>query len=143
MIRQASCVAIGGRAVLLEGPSGIGKSSLALALIDRGAVLVGDDGVTLEAVSGVLHASPPPNISGLLEIRNVALASFPVAQAPVALHIALTPEAPRHIERPGALEIAGCAIPSLALYPDLAVAALRTEHALRLYGLPLPGTNRA
>ena len=34
---QATCVAIGGRAVLIEGEPGSGKSSLALALIDRGA----------------------------------------------------------------------------------------------------------
>jgi len=39
---QATAVAINGRAVLIEGPPGAGKSTLALALIDRGAVLVGD-----------------------------------------------------------------------------------------------------
>ena len=45
-LANVSCVAIGGRGVLIEGAPGSGKSSLALALIDRGAALVGDDGVT-------------------------------------------------------------------------------------------------
>src|SRR3546814_11755709 len=44
---QGSAVAIGGRAVLIIGPPGSGKTSLALALIDRGATLIGDDGVAL------------------------------------------------------------------------------------------------
>ena len=48
---QATAVEIGGRALLIEGPPGSGKSSLALALIDRGARLIGDDSVMLE-VSG-------------------------------------------------------------------------------------------
>ena len=40
---HASCVAINGRAVLIEGRSGSGKSDLALRLIDQGGVLVSDD----------------------------------------------------------------------------------------------------
>ena len=51
-LHQFTCVAIKGRGVLIEGAPGSGKSSLALALIDRGAVLVGDDGVTLAAQGG-------------------------------------------------------------------------------------------
>ena len=39
---HATTVSIGGQGVLLEGPSGIGKSDLALRLIDRGAMLVSD-----------------------------------------------------------------------------------------------------
>ncbi len=37
LVMQASAVAIAGRALLIEGPPGSGKSALALALIDRGA----------------------------------------------------------------------------------------------------------
>ena len=71
---QASAVAINGRALVLEGAPGVGKSSLALALIERGAMLIGDDGVTLvrdgDGESARLLAVPPPNIEGLLEVRG-------------------------------------------------------------------------
>ena len=79
LVHQASAVAIEGRALLIEGPPGSGKSSLALALIERGAGLIGDDAVTLTASEEQLIASPPPNITGLLEVRGVGLARLPVA----------------------------------------------------------------
>lgn len=66
LIAQASAVAIKGRALLFEGPPGAGKSSLALALIEHGARLIGDDGVTLlRTQAGELIAAPPPRIEGL------------------------------------------------------------------------------
>ena len=70
---QASAVAIGGRGLLLEGPPGSGKSSLALALIDRGARLIGDDGLRLVRRGKDVMAEPPPNIAGKLEIRGVGI----------------------------------------------------------------------
>lgn len=135
---QATCVAIQGRGVLIEGPSGSGKSSLALALIDRGARLVGDDGVLLSVAAGRLHAHPHPNTRGLLEVRNLGLLPFPaVDEAPVCLVIRLDASAPRFIEAPVTTDYLGIAVPSLAIWPDPASAVLKVEHALRHYGLPV------
>lgn len=137
MAHQASCVAIEGRGVLIEGAPGSGKSSLVLALIDRGAMLVGDDGVLLEQVDGRLLANPHPNIAGLLEVRNLGLIAYPVARdIPVALVVVLDPEAPRFIETAGEAERAGITVPLVRLWPDSPVLALRTELALTRFGAP-------
>lgn len=141
-LRQATGVAVGARALLIEGPPGSGKTSIALALVDRGATLIGDDGVTLEVRDGELWAAPPPHTAGLVEIRNVGLGTLPTSAAPVALLLRLDPEAPRHPEGAETESIAGCAVPVLAFYPGGAIPALRAEWALRLHGLS-PGRARA
>ena len=132
---QATCVALDGRALLIHGEPGTGKTSLALALIDRGAALVGDDGVALELRSAKLWACPPRHTAGLVEIRNVGLATLPAVPAPVALAVTLDSSAPRLPDEPGGLQIMGLTIPHLTLYPDAAALVLRAEYALRLHGL--------
>lgn len=136
---QATCVAIGGRAILIEGEPGCGKTSLALALIDRGAMLVGDDGVMLESREGRLWALPHPNTRGLIEIRNAGITAMPCGEAPVALLITLDHAAPRHVEGPSSEQRAGVTIPSLLLWPDSPVLAIRAEMALSMHGLSLHG----
>lgn len=136
---QATCVAIGGRGVLIEGAPGTGKSSLALALIDRGAQLVGDDSVRLEAREGRLFAAPHPLTRGLIEVRNLGLLPCPVCdEAPVCLLLTLDPGAPRFVEEAERVERAGIPLPALRLWPDSPVLALRAELALGHYGLSLP-----
>ncbi len=121
--------------MLIEGPPGSGKSTLAMELIDRGAVLVGDDGVALERRGNSLWASPPPNIAGLLEVRNVGLVELPAGEGPVALLVRLDPAAPRFIDAAGSQTILGCAIPTVALDPAMPALALRAQWALRKYAL--------
>ena len=136
VLHQATCVAIGGRAILIEGAPGSGKSSLALALIDRGAVLIGDDGVSLTVRRGQLYASPPPNIAGLLEVRNLGLLQFPtVSDVPVALVVLLDAAAERFIEAAERLELGGVALPMVRLWPGGEVLALKVELAVRQFGL--------
>ena len=69
---HATCVSIGGRGVLLRGPSGSGKSDLALRLIDRGASLVSDD-TTIVELTG--HAAPllrpVEKFEGVIEVRGL------------------------------------------------------------------------
>lgn len=133
---HASCVAIQGRAVLIEGGPGSGKSSLALALIDRGAKLIGDDGILLHSVGDRLLAASHPNIHGLLEVRNLGVLHFPVVEdQPVALAIRLDAQAPRFIETAETLTLAGHDLPLVRLWPDSANLALKAELALNTYGL--------
>lgn len=133
---QASAVAIGGRALIIEGPPGSGKSSLALALIDRGASLIGDDGLALIACDDRVYASPAPRIARLIEVRNLGLLDFAyVADVPVALVVRLDDSAPRHIETAETTRLAGIALPLVRLWPHSPVLVLRAEHALSRYGL--------
>ena len=136
--RQASCVAIGSRALMIIGAPGTGKSSLALALIDRGAVLIGDDSVVLDARDGQLIASPHPKTRGLIEVRNLGLIDMPVCEAaPVALVLRLDEAAPRYVEGAESTQIAGITLPLLHLWPGGAVQALKAELALTRFGLSL------
>lgn len=78
-ILHASCVAIAGRAVLIRGASGAGKSSLALQCIGLGAALVSDDRTAVTYVQGQVVAQAPDSISGLIEARGVGLLNSPAA----------------------------------------------------------------
>jgi serine kinase of HPr protein (carbohydrate metabolism regulator) len=120
---------------LIEGPPGSGKSTLALSLMDRGAQLVGDDGVMIATENDRLVAHAHPRTQGLLEIRNLGILSFPFRDnITVALMIMLDADAPRYIEKPSTVERGGVRLPALAIWPGS--SALKVEHALRVYGLP-------
>lgn len=135
---QATAVAINGRALMIEGPSASGKSSLALALIDRGAMLIGDDSLLLGAESGRLIARPHPNTRGLLEVRGLGLLPFPVCdEAPVALVLKLAEDAPRYIEQPDATQRGGVDLPLITLRPGAAVLHIAAELALERFGLDM------
>jgi serine kinase of HPr protein (carbohydrate metabolism regulator) len=136
VLANVSCVAIEGRGLLIAGPPGSGKSSLALALIDRGATLVGDDGVTLDRREGRVWAAPPPITKGKLEIRNVGLVDVSTGEAPLCLVVRLDRDAPRYIEQASVAELLGDHIPELALFPDAPSLHLRAEWALRTYAIP-------
>jgi HPr kinase/phosphorylase len=66
-----------GDGVLIRGDSGSGKSSLALALIERGGKLIADDRIMLSAVNGRLIATPPGSIGGQIELRGHGLVTVP------------------------------------------------------------------
>lgn len=134
-LANVTCVAVRGKAVLIAGPPGSGKSSLALALIDRGAQLVGDDGVTLERAGDDVVAMPPPNTQGLIEVRNVGLVGMPVTQAPVAIVLRLSPDAERLPAGHATVDLLGREVPQVDLYPDTPCLALRAEAALDMHGL--------
>jgi Serine kinase of the HPr protein, regulates carbohydrate metabolism len=114
---HATSVEIGGSAVLIRGPSGSGKSDLALRLIDGGATLVADDQSALSVEGGHLFVSPPETIAGLLEVRGLGLVRLPYRQrAPVALVVDLAN--PKELERlpePSSAAFLGLVVPRLAV----------------------------
>ena len=112
---HASTVANDGRAVLITGPSGSGKSDLALRLLDRGFALVSDDQTMVKRDGDRLLATAPPNIAGKLEIRGIGI----VEMEPVERRARRAPRradqrhpaAPRR--QPGAADPRGQSAPGL------------------------------
>ncbi|MCK5296893.1 MAG: HPr kinase/phosphatase C-terminal domain-containing protein [Alphaproteobacteria bacterium] len=94
----AASVDYKGSGILIMGISGSGKSDLALRLIGRGAKLVSDDQTEIKAEDGVLFASPPEIIKGLIEVRGLGLAKIEhVEKTPIRLVIELTDK--QNVER--------------------------------------------
>lgn len=87
---HASCVAVDGRGVLILGPSGSGKSALALQLMAHGARLVADDRCLVLSRHGRLVATCPPALSGLIEARRIGiLRADPLPEAELVLAVDL------------------------------------------------------
>lgn len=127
---HATCVALGERAVLLIGPSGSGKSDLALRLIDRGATLVSDDRVSIDLKDGNLIASSPGPMFGKIEVRGLGICSVRAqSEAIVALVVKLGEESER-LPEPHFETLEGIALPLLHLDPHRASAPIKVEMAL-------------
>lgn len=128
---HASCVAIGGRAVLIEGRSGTGKSDLALRLIDRGAVLVSDDYTLLRRSGTALLATAPATIAGRIEVRGLGIVEMAsAADVPIALIVTPSDAPDRMPLDPRVRRIAGIDIPCIALAALEPSAPIKVELAL-------------
>jgi len=132
---HATTVSVGGRAVLIEGVSGAGKSDLALRLIDRGAILVSDDYSLVRRLGSSITASAPPNIAGKIEVRGVGIVEVPYqAEANVALIVTLG--ATTRLPEPEQMrQILGIDIPLVALEGREASAPIKVELALSRIGI--------
>ena len=136
---HATCVAIGGRGVLIRGRSGSGKSDLALRLIDRGARLVSDDYTILSEQGGRILARAPETIAGKLEVRGVGIVEMePAVDVPVCLIADLDGTPERLPESADDVPLLGTFLPAIRLAALEASAPLKLEQALLRFGLPLP-----
>lgn len=130
---HATCVAIEGGGVLIRGESGIGKSDLALRLIDHGGQLVADDRVELNTKDGHVIASVPTKLAGKLEVRGLGIIDVDcVGESRVDLVVDLTiaDELERHPDICHAV-IVGVEICCIALNPSEASAAAKVRIAMR------------
>lgn len=135
---HASTVALAGRAVLISGPSGSGKSDLALRLFDRGFTLISDDQTIVRKVNGRLLASAPPNIRGKLEIRGIGIVEMETAtDIPIALFVELTNQIQRLPDDSRERLVLGVGVPLISVDAMTASAPSKVALALDRLGLPL------
>ena len=122
---HATAVVYGENGVLILGPSGSGKSALALALLARArdigafGALVGDDRIWAQSVSGRLVASGSSKLAGLIERRSAGLVTAPHEPAAViGLMVELSERGrrwPRLPDEPDIASVAGIRLSRLAL----------------------------
>ena len=123
------------RAVLLRGPSGSGKSDLALRLIAAGGRLVSDDQTHLARRGRSLVATSPPALAGMIEARGVGIVRVPrnqrLARANVALLVDLVPaERIERLPEPQTETLIEITVPRLDLAPFEASAVQKLWLAL-------------
>lgn len=128
----ATTIEINGNAVMLIGPSGSGKSDLALRLIDAGARLVADDRTHLTVNDGILFASPPEILAGKLEVRGFGIVDVPhIRDIPVRLVAELVPAAQvERLPETKMMEFLNIEVPLVLICPFEASAAAKMRMVL-------------
>ncbi len=131
---HATAVAIEKKGVLLRGPSGSGKSDLALRLINEGAVLIADDRTALTQRDGAVVAQCPASIAGKLEVRGIGIVDVPYIEE-AALSVIVDLVDPDQVERlpvQRTEELLDCRISSILLAPFEASATAKIKMAICL-----------
>lgn len=111
---HATTVALNGRALVLAGPSGSGKSSLALEMMALGAGLVADDITELSTEGDDLIAQAPATLPEAIEARGLGLLKADlVGPAPVLAALDLTRRSAERMPHAQNILLLGHAIPLL------------------------------
>jgi HPr kinase/phosphorylase len=128
---HASCVELAGTGVVLLGPSGSGKSDLALRLIDCGARLVADDQLAVAREGACLFGRPAPRLAGLLEVRGLGIVRLRHgARSRLGLVVDLDPgRAAERLPEPACHRLLGIALPCLHLDPRTPSACAKVRLA--------------
>ncbi len=124
------------RGVLLRGPSGVGKSDLALRMIADGWWLVADDRVLVWSDGGRIYGRAPTALAGLLEHRGQGVASQDRWRAWSQIHLCIDCLAPgddlERVPDPGVLTVLGTPLPLARVAPREASAVWRVNHLAAL-----------
>lgn len=137
---HGTAIAIAGRAALIRGPSGSGKSDLALRCLAHAPspilpvtpILVSDDQVLARRVANAILLSPPAAIAGKIEVRGLGIIEIAhQASARLVLLVNLTDgQIERLPDRTETETIFGIKLPILRLAPREISATIKLLLAL-------------
>ena len=115
---QATAVSYKNRAILIQGSAGIGKTTLALSLIEKGAVLIGDDVVELFIKNNKLFCKSKEILKGVVELKGLGLVGgFKVSKpVPVLCIICLQKKKSERLPKPKSISILNKKIPVFNFY---------------------------
>ncbi|MDF1720041.1 MAG: HPr kinase/phosphatase C-terminal domain-containing protein [Minwuia sp.] len=139
---HGTVVALDGSGVLLRGPSGSGKSDLALRLLSEGWTLIADDRVILYPFENRILARCPDALLGLLEVRGQGVVRLMTGEWTAAADVRLVvdlvarPDDVARMPEPALFRHSGIDCPLISLYPFQASAAARLRLALLLISEP-------
>jgi serine kinase of HPr protein (carbohydrate metabolism regulator) len=129
------------RGALIEGPSGVGKSDLALRALDHDFRLVADDRVVVFTAGGRLYGKAPQPLAGLIEVRGLgvlaAASPLPFCEIAVLIRCVEAPEAVERLPDPRTETVAGMGIPVFDLWPREPAAPLKIVRIMQSLGVPL------
>ncbi|MBS0271140.1 MAG: aldolase [Proteobacteria bacterium] len=131
---HSTCVAVKYQAVLIAGKPGMGKTSLALQLIDRGAILVSDDQTLISLEDGILIATSPASLRGRIEVRNIGICTLPFQEkSPLALCVEICEnDFPDRLPEPAFTAYHDIQIPVLKLIKNDPLGAIKVELRLAM-----------
>ena len=142
---HGTALAVGGKGALIRGPSGSGKSDLALRCLYLGrsqlssepVQLIADDQILVHRDGPHVLLSSPGSIVGLIEVRGIGIVGTPSAPTvPLMLVVDLVPtsEPISRLPEPETVIIDGVAIARIRLHPFEQSAAIKLLLALSLQG---------
>ena len=113
---HSTSVVIDDNGVLILGDSGSGKSDLALRLIDNGATLISDDISICRKNSNNIYLYCPPEIKGLLEVREIGIITVPfVERIKLRLVVNLKSKNNERFPKDNSFRILGIKIPLISI----------------------------
>jgi len=128
------------RGALIEGPSGIGKSDLALRALDAGFRLVADDRVAVFAAGGHLYGKAPEALAGLIEVRGLGVidaGALPFCQVALVVRCVGDPAAVERLPDPRSIAIQGVSVPVFDLWPREPAAPAKIGRMMQSLGVAL------
>ena len=125
---HATSIVLEDAGLMITGPSGIGKSDLALRLIDNGATLISDDITMCKKVGNDLRLFAPKNTKGLLEVREIGIINVPyVENVRLLLIISLSKNNVNRVPKKRYKIINGIKVPVFGLYGNHPSAVVKIK----------------